>query len=452
MYNSFYNQAPLPIQELLLSLRASARMYLREDTTFRKIDQEIDEQFYWDRHIIDDWKLQKLGELLKRVEAHVPHYRVARAEWDVRNVEARLAQYPLLKKSVIAQAPGNFVAEDTRVLMKFSGSTSGTTGTPLKLTQSMTAIRRENAFLWRQMRWAGFQRGQRRVWLRGDLIVPAANRGGIYWRRNRAENMLMMSSYHLSDSTARAYLDALREFDPVLIQAFPSSIGYLASWMWERGITLNVPSLKGIVTSSETLTSEQRERIEVTFGVRVFDWYGSFERVAAIGTCSAGHYHVMEDYGYTEFLPAQDGLHEVVATGFNNDLMPLVRYSSGDLVELSEETGRCECGSCFQRVNRILGRMDDIVKTPDGRAIGRLTSIYKGLTGILEAQIVQEKREALEIRVVPAAGIVDTAGITSTIIKNLRARVGPDMDISVHFVDSIPRTKNGKLRAVVCKI
>ena len=38
--------------------------------------------------------------------------------------------------------------------------------------------------------------------MRGDMIVPAAQREPPYWRMNRAENMLMLSSYHLAESSA----------------------------------------------------------------------------------------------------------------------------------------------------------------------------------------------------------------------------------------------------------
>jgi phenylacetate-CoA ligase len=47
--------------------------------------------------------------------------------------------------------------------------------------------------------------------------------------------MLMMSSYHLSNSTIGAYIEALEAFDPVVIHAYPSSIAALAAWLNARG-------------------------------------------------------------------------------------------------------------------------------------------------------------------------------------------------------------------------
>ena len=48
------------------------------------------------------------------------------------------------------------------------------------------------------------------------------------------------------------------------------------------------------------------------------------------------------------------------------------------------------------------------------------------------------------------------SGFTDTIadaLKNeLVRRIGDDMDISIEYVDSIPRTESGKFRSVVSKI
>src|SRR5438067_9016 len=65
-------------------------------------------------------------------------------------------------------------------------------------------------------------------------------------------------------------------------------------------------ALRGVMTSSETLEPDVRASVEQAFGVRVFDWYGQAERVAAIGTCEHGSYHVLTDYGDAALL-APDG-------------------------------------------------------------------------------------------------------------------------------------------------
>jgi len=282
------------------------------------------------------------------------------------------------------------------------------------------------------------------------MIVPATQEKPPYWRMNWAENMLMLSSYHLSESAARAYVDSLCGFDPVVIQAYPSSIGFLATWMLSAGLRYGGNSLRGIVTSSETLSDARRREIESAFGCRVFDWYGQFERVAAIGTCEQGRHHLLSDYSYVEMLPADDGLFELVGTGFNNASMPLIRYRCGDFVRPAPATVRCPCGRSFPVIEQILGRVDDSIKLPDGRSVGRLDHLFKGVEGILEAQIRQDRLDAMAMLIVPSPTFNDRT--RETLQSNVRYRLGDRIGLEIRLVDSIPRTRNGKFKGVVCNV
>src|SRR5690606_29509617 len=106
----------------------------------------------------------------------------------------------------------------------------------------------------------------------------------------------------------------------------------------------------------ETLEPDKRVEIETVFGVRVFDWYGQAERVAAIGTCEEGNYHALTDYGLFELLPVEDGFFEIVGSGYNNKVMPLHHYRTGDRVKYSGKD--CKCGRIFPVIDQIIGRKD----------------------------------------------------------------------------------------------
>ena len=206
-----------------------------------------------------------------------------------------------------------------------------------------------------------------------------------------------------------------------------------------------------IITSSETLYPEQKQIIEEMFCCKVFDWYGLFERVAAIGTCEQGIYHIIEDYGYTELIEQSDGFKEIVSTGFNNRFMPLIRYKTGDLVKLPRsDKNKCPCGRHFRMVESIVGRKDECIMLPDGRKIERLDFIFKGDIAILEGQIYQYRNYAVEIRIVPDKGF--SSQDESKIINNARERLGSEILIKVVCVKKIPRTKNGKLQMVVSEL
>jgi phenylacetate-CoA ligase len=449
---AIYKHAPGAIQSGLITLRALTRQLMREGQRFNDTIREIDNSQMLSR---DDLRIRQsalLGRLLTAAVLHVPFYRDLKLGQVVADHEplVAVAHFPIIDKTIVRSATKRFLADNAKRPL-FEGSTSGTTGTPLSLLQDLDAINRENAFAWRQLQWAGLRRGDRRAWIRGDLVVPIKSSRPPYWRMNYAENMLMFSSYHLSDVNARAYVDALTKFDPVVIQAYPSSIGFLARWLQTAGISFEARSLKGVVTSSETLDEAVRHLIEQQFGCRVFDWYGQFERVAAIGTCEHGQYHVISDYSYVELLPreADDG-EEIVGSGFNNFAMPLIRYRTGDDVRRSALARQCECHREFPLVDAILGRDEDSVLLPDGRSIGRLDHVFKGVEGLLEAQIRQDTVDQLDILLVPSARF--NGSVESRLLSNVKERVGESIRINIVIRDHIPRTKSGKLRGVVCNV
>jgi len=454
MLSSFaYRHSPIWAQESFISAKSSLRSLMREGRTFEAMAAQVHQSQWWTEQQLRDFQSRQLQMIVESSMRDVPYYRdrYRPVHPEFRNVKCpeAMAKLPLITKADLRVGGKSFISE-RKLGTLFPGSTSGTTGTPLSLYQDLPAINRENAFVRRQLTWAGLRKGDRRAWLRGDMIVPARQQKPPYWRVNRAENMLMLSSYHLSDSAAADYVEALAAFDPVVIQAYPSSIGFLATWMRNAGIRYRGKLLRGIVTSSETLADDRRREIEDAFGCKVFDWYGQFERVAAIGTCEHGRYHLLSDYSYVEMLPAGDGLFELVGTGFNNMSMPLIRYRCGDYVIPAPAKERCACGRAFPLIEHIIGRIEDSIKLPDGRSIGRLDHIFKGVDGILEAQIRQDSPDAVTLLIVPSPTFNNSN--RDTLESNTRERLGEEINFEIRLVDAIARTKNGKFKGVVCNV
>jgi len=364
---------------------------------------------------------------------------------------ARLARLDgaaaLLAKAEVKAHPERFVRARTfGSLIRTTIRTSGTSGSPMTLVQTLGAVIREEGFVYRQLRWIGYRHGQRRAWIRGDIVCPDQPADGRYWCRDWIGNMLMMSSYHLSAATIGRYIHELERFDPVVIHAYPSSIAALAAWLNAAGRTYRGAALRGVMTSSETLEPQVRAAVVQAFGVAVFDWYGQSERVAAIGTCEHGRYHVLTDYGHVELLGAQDeaGACELVGTGLNNAAMPLARYRTGDSVIPDGEP--CECGRVFPTVKAILGRQEKIITLPDGRIIARLDRIFQGHDRqIVEGQVRYLGNGDFALRVVATDGF--SAADEAALIDRFLLRV-PGVRVRVERVAAIPRGPNGKFQFV----
>ncbi len=446
-----YRASPVPVQDALLSSHAWLRRQLREGKEFGALLEEANQTQWFTPDELRAYQRKHLSHILCHAADTVPFYRSYAAAAEMaspdRDPIETLAKLPLLTKAEVREA-GDRLKSKASGWPLFSGSTSGTTGSPLTLWQDLHAITRENAFLARQMHWAGWTPGCRRAWIRGDMVTPISQTTPPFWRTNHAERMLMLSSYHLSESNAAAYIEAIAEYGPTVIQAYPSSIGFLAAWLEATGRRYPGPRLKGVLTSSESLSDKQMQCIEERMGCRVFDWYGQFERVAAIGTCEHGARHLISDYSFVELLPADNGLHEIVGTGFNNTCMPLIRYCTGDYVELpSEGAPPCPCGRSFPVVRRVVGRQEDSLQLPDGRVVSRLDFIIKGVPGIIESQIRQTASGEVRILVVTTSDFSMKAH--SRLLSQAHERLGQDVRVHVERVNEIARGRNGKHLFVV---
>jgi phenylacetate-CoA ligase len=135
-------------------------------------------------------------------------------------------------------------------------------------------------------------------------------------------------------------------------------------------------------------------------------------------------------------------------TGLSNDATPFLRYRIGDIG--TRMKGQCRCGRPGDVYLDVDGRNEDYVVTPDGRFIGRLDHIFKEQSEILEAQILQDSPEAIEIIFVPSAQFDQVS--EEALLREVRKRMGEQMHIDLKRVHSIPRERNGKFRAVKSRV
>jgi phenylacetate-CoA ligase len=129
--------------------------------------------------------------------------------------------------------------------------------------------------------------------------------------------------------------------------------------------------------------------------------------------------------------------------------MPLIRYRVGDRGVLPLIARSCECGRTLAPMTSIEGRNDDVLLTMDGRRIGRLDPVFKDQLPVREAQIVQEALDSVRLRFVPAPEY--TAADGKAMVNRIRQRMG-NIKVILEEVNEIPRSANGKFRAVICNL
>ena len=453
---SVYRKMPPALQ----SAAASARgLYLRSWRYGRETDRLVEEsreREQWDERQWKRWREERLAFVLTRAATRVPHYREiwdrkrragSRASWEV------LENWPILRKNEVRARPLAFLADDRDSRAMFHDRTSGTTGTPLTLFQSRETVRAWYAlFEGRVRNWNGVSRRDRWAILGGQLVTPSGRDRPPFWVWNAASRQLYLSSYHLAPQNISFYLDALESYRVRYVLGYASSLDSLARAALETG--RKAPRLEVAISNAEPFYERQRRCVSEAFGCPVRDTYGMAEIAFAASECASGSLHVWPEAGLAEVLedelerPVSPGnVGRLVCTSLLNADMPLVRYETGDRGSLPAEPEPCACGRKLPRLTSVEGRSDDVLITRDGRRVGRLDPVFKATSGIREAQIIQEALSRVRVKVVPAEGF--GAAHRSDLIRELRSRLGADMEIRIETVEGIPRTAGGKFRAVV---
>jgi phenylacetate-CoA ligase len=264
---------------------------------------------------------------------------------------------------------------------------------------------------------------------------------------------LYLSSYHLSPQNIQAYVETIKRHQLVYLLGYASSLHTLAQFILEQN--LSTYRLKAVISNAEPLYPHQKNVISQAFQCPVYDTYGLSENVCAASECLNGQMHLWLEVGCTEVfddledVPIPEGqTGRLICTGLLNLSMPLIRYEVGDRGCLSTETD-CVCGRQMPILGVIEGRSDDVIITRDGRRIGRLDPVFKVDLPVREAQVVQTDLDQITVRYVPAPGC--TENDLKTLVERMQERLG-EMAISLEQVEQIPRTSNGKFKAVISKV
>jgi len=185
----------------------------------------------------------------------------------------------------------------------------------------------------------------------------------------------------------------LHELDPGFIICRPTHLRRLSLSLKQLGLVVR-PG--GVQATQETLTKTCRRDLEEAFDTKVFRSYGSTEFDGVGFECQEQTgLHMAEDFALAEVLkdgeavgPGETG--ELVMTSLHNEIMPLIRYRTGDIVQVAEEE-RCGCGSSLMKLSAIHGRAEDGLVTEGGDSVLSLqvADYLESELGLRDFQLVQ---------------------------------------------------------------
>lgn len=453
--DNIYQHSPVWLQQAMVAAYGVWWRQRRFGSRFARLVGEFHLRERWTAAQFASYQQEHLARLL-RLAKHAPHYQGVLSGLEIaadRPPAEILPVIPLLSKEDLRRQPQSLLTERNLPRGVLVFKSSGTTGTPTEIYYTPEFHALELAVPQaRNLGWAGLGKRERRVMFGVRKVCRYNQDRPPFWRFSPAENLAYASIYHLSPKYLPYYLEFLREFRPPVIMGYPSALSAIARFALEME-DLPAPA-RGVFTTAETVTSEQRQVIEAAWQCKIHDRYGAVEGCLFASQCEYGRYHLSPEVGIVEILdpagqPCPPGeLGEVVCTGLQNTLQPLLRYRIGDMARWALDQD-CPCGRQMPILEAIEGRFEDLCLTPDGRQMLRFDTVFKGVTNIREAQIIQKATGHFTIKVVPLDGFDQTD--RAQLAHNFRLHAG-EVPVEIVTAPEIPRGPSGKFRAVICEI
>ncbi len=168
---------------------------------------------------------------------------------------------------------------------------------------------------------------------------------------------------------SKRQIKLLKDFHVSVIHIIPSYALHLATVFEAMDIDPQSLDLRIAIIGAEPHTEAVRQRVEAIYGIKAYNSYGLSEMNGpgvAFECLEQNGMHVWEDAYVAEILdpqtlkPVPDGeIGELVLTTLTREGMPLLRYRTKDLARFLP--GSCPCGRHHRRLDRILGRADDMI-------------------------------------------------------------------------------------------
>ena len=430
---------------------------IKERSPYLSHYRELQKSQHYSRDRLRELQWHKVGEMIRYAYSHSAFYRrrfdtIGLRPEDIRTLED-LKHVPVLTKQQLREHYGELIVMHPGAPGVITKTTSGSTGTNVKVLLDEPSAQFKRACTLRADEWSGWRLGGRVAAIWGNPEYKKSLRGRI--RNLLLERRYYLDTLEMSEVDMRRYALALVRWKPELIFGHAHSVFLFARLVAKMGIDEIHP--RGIITTAMVLHDDERRQIEQVFGCKVTNRYGC-EEVSLIACECEAHagMHINAESLYVEFVaPAEnletEGAGSVLVTDLTNRAMPILRYEVGDAAVPANRS--CDCGRTLPLIERVEGRIADYVYTPDGKLISgiSLTENFAGLVaGIGQLQIVQDRLDHVLFRIVRDARF-DAASLDC--IKQLvRARFGERMNYDIEYVEEIKKERSGKYRFCISKV
>ena len=322
-----------------------------------------------------------------------------------------------------------------------TGSTSGSTGVPVRFSWSQERSKREQMSANLLLRWLGGPLPRTRI----VRVKEGDEDSNLIDVRKPVEEQIAFIE------------ERYRNHQATSIITYPTNSETLCRYVLEN--YLDMSFVKRFSCFAETFEAHHENLIKQAFpNAQLNSTYSSTE----IGTIAVRcphepeFHHIMAHNMGLEILdddgkPCADGqVGRVVITDYFNRNSPFIRYDIGDLAA----PGSCPCGKTkLPALQTILGKVRGALKGLDGKPImfSHVNVVLRDVPGLRQYQVIQESLEHIRFRYVANKG-ARSKGIQTAVSTALHDFIGFKPEITFEKEKVIERDPNGKFYESICRI
>ncbi len=406
---------------------------------------------------LEVYQNRELHSFMENISRHVPYYAklFEDRKLDPASIQSKvdLVKLPFLTKALIKAHTEELKTTGPSQLSRFN--TGGSSGEPLIFFIGNTRVSHDVAAKWRATRWWDVNIGDKEIVLWGSPI-ELGKQDRVKAIRDKLFRTELISAFELNDETKARIVGEIIKRHPPMLFGYPSVYAMLAEYAEQNGIDLSNTGVKVIFVTSEKLYDHQRELIQRVFNAPVANGYGGRDAGFIAHECPHGNMHITADDIVVEIIgsddqPVRNGeAGEIVVTHLRTAEFPFVRYRTGDIGVLSDDS--CPCGRGLPILKEVQGRTTDFITAMDGTQMHGLALIYhvRDVPGVNNFKIVQQSLSQTDILLEVNDNFDDSS--LKEIKNNFNKRLGQDVTVTIEIVDRIASEKSGKYRYVVSKV
>lgn len=393
-------------------------------------------------------KKAKLEQLLLHAQKHTQFYK------NMNSLE--LQDYPVMNKALLIEHHSEIEIPVEHIPGQigkvYVQKTSGSTGIPFEIPQDTLKRERRIAELKYFGKQIGFNTHELLIHLRIWNKWQSKS-----LKQIRKENIIPFDISEMSKNKMKELVELIQKENVYALRGYASIIDQLANYIIDNPASL--PSLKIIISVSETLQDETREKVKKYLKCEIVSQYANEEcgilaqEMPPTKTTNnimylnhAGYY--FEILKINKDVPADYGeLGRIVITDLHNYAFPIIRYDTGDLGVLLPPN---EKSNGYPVLGKLWGRRLDICYTTKGEPFSAmlLSRTLKHFDKILQWQFIQKGEKEYCIKVIMHENCIANEYLKSAIIELLKV-LGEDAIINIEQVNEIPVLSSRKRKPVI---